>query len=59
MYENLCYCNPMDMMESMSPERTSIACKRDTLDQLRSVKRGGQSYDELLKQMLESFNREV
>jgi len=49
----------MDMMESMSPERTSIACKRDTLDQLRSVKRGGQSYDELLKQMLESFNREV
>lgn len=51
--------NTMTYMESMTADRTSIACERDTLEELRSMKRGGQSYDDLLTQMLESFGREV
>lgn len=43
----------------MSAERTSIACERDTLEELRAMKRGGQSYDDLLNQMLEAFDHEV
>lgn len=46
-------------MASMTGDRTSIACKRSTLEELRSLKRGGQSYDELLNQLLESVDPEV
>jgi len=49
----------MDYMASMTADQTSIACKRSTLEELRSLKRGGQSYDELLNQLLESADREV
>lgn len=59
MYDNLYVSGCMDYIASMSAERTSIACERDTLEQLRSLKRRGQSYDDLLNQMLESFDREV
>jgi len=46
-------------MASMTEDRTSIACKRDTLEQMQSLKRGGQTFDELLNQLMQSFDREV
>jgi len=59
MYESLHVCISFHYMASMTEDRTSIACKRDTLEQMQSLKRGGQTFDELLNQLMQSFDREV
>lgn len=46
------------IMTTMTAE-TTVPCSKNTLEELRSLKVGGQSYDELLKQMIDSFDREV
>jgi predicted CopG family antitoxin len=43
----------------MTARTTTIACKRTTLKELKTLKRGGQSYDDLINQMISSFDREA
>jgi hypothetical protein len=35
---------------------TSIPCQRPTLEELRSLKRGGENYDELLQAMMKQYD---
>jgi hypothetical protein len=40
-------------------ERTSVALDKTTRDRLQSLKRGGESYDEVLSCILESVDRDA
>jgi len=35
---------------------TRVPCSRDTREQLRSYKRGGESYDSVLQKMIEQYD---
>ena len=40
---------------TLSENRTTLACQKSTLRDLRGLKRGGISYDELLQRMIEQY----
>ncbi len=42
----------------MTSTLTSIPCQRATLKELRSLKRGGETYDELLQEMIREYDPE-
>jgi len=42
----------------MSQSQTTIPCKPGTLEQVRELKRGGESYDALLQQMANQYSPE-
>jgi predicted CopG family antitoxin len=40
-------------------ERTTIALEAETRDELRALKTGGQTYDEVLHELMERYKNEV
>jgi hypothetical protein len=43
-------------MNTMTSTLTSIPCHRATLEELRSLKRGGETYDDLLQLMMNQYD---
>jgi len=41
---------------TMSKSKTTIPLSRDTLNEVKSLKRGGESYDDLLSKMAASYD---
>jgi hypothetical protein len=46
----------MVVMVGMSKAETTIPLSRDTLKEVKSLKRGGESYDDLLSKMAASYD---
>ena len=40
----------------MASNETSIPCTKETREEIKSLKRGGESYDELLRKMAAQYN---
>jgi hypothetical protein len=45
----------LDMRMSVKPRKTFLPCREDTLQAVRSCKRGGETYDSLLKRMASQY----
>lgn len=43
----------------MAANLTSVPCRPDTLRDLRSLKRGGETYDELLNGLMRQYDPEI
>jgi hypothetical protein len=46
------------MATTENVSETRVPCSRNTREQLRSAKRGGETYDELFRAMLEQYDPE-
>lgn len=46
------------MATTSNVSETRVPCSRTTREQLRSAKRGGETYDELFRNMLEQYDPE-
>jgi hypothetical protein len=43
-------------MSAMSKAKTTIPCSRETFQETKALKRGGESWDELLSKMAASYD---
>jgi hypothetical protein len=46
-------------MDSPQNGWSSVPARRDTVEHIKSLKRGGESYDELLRKMADSYREDL
>lgn len=56
----LCYVGLQYRTQFMSKaSETRVPCSRETREELRSAKRGGESFDQLFQKMLEQYEPDI